>query len=371
MRFLLFLVLVLHGLIHLMGFAKAFQLAEISALTQQPSKTAGLFWLICALSFTVAGVLVLFKPEYWWWIALPALILSQVLIFSSWGDAKFGTVANLIILLPLTAAILQASPGSYSNRYKAAVREGLSHYAEVPLVTEADLSELPSPVQKYLRITGSVGKPRVQNFKAVFTGNFRNGFKGPWMHFRSEQYNFFDRPTRLFLMNASMYGLPVEGLHIFRGDRATMQIKLASLFQVANASGPEMNRGETVTLFNDMCLMAPATLIDKERIQWEPDGPLSARAKFTHMGNTISARLSFNQAGELTDFVSNDRLFSPDGKTFTSYSWSTPVRSYREVGGRKIMSYGETIWHTPQGEFIYGKFNLVEVEYNLNPEEEQ
>lgn len=166
-------------------------------------------------------------------------------------------------------------------------------------------------------------------------------------------------------MKAAMYGLPAEGLHLFRGDSATMQIKLASLFQVVDAKGPEMNQGETVTLFNDMCLLAPAALIDKERIRWEADGSTAARAWFTHMGNTIRARLSFNQAGELTDFVSNDRFLSADGKTFKSYPWSTPVGSYREFGGRKVASYGETVWHTPEGEFTYGKFNLAKIEYNL------
>ena len=82
------------------------------------------------------------------------------------------------------------------------------------------------------------------------------------------------------------------------------------------------------------------------------------------MGNTISARLSFNQAGELIDFVSNDRFLSADGKTFQSYPWSTPVRSYKRVGGRRVASYGEAVWHTPDGEFSYGKFNLAEIEYN-------
>lgn len=258
MRLLLFLVIILHGLIHLMGFAKAFKFAEISQLTQQPSRTAGLLWLLCALTLTVAGGLVLFKQVCWWRVALPAVILSQILIFLSWGDAKFGTVANLVIVLPLIAAALEARPGSYPNRYMAAVREGLVHYTEMPLVTEDDLSHLPAPVQKYLRITGAVGKPRIHNFRAVFTGDFRNGLESSWMVFRSEQYNFFDQPTRLFLMKAAMYGLPAEGLHLFRGDSATMQIKLASLFQVVDAKGPEMNQGETVTLFNDMCLLAPA-----------------------------------------------------------------------------------------------------------------
>jgi hypothetical protein len=342
--------------------------AKISQLTQQPSRTAGLLWLLCSLILILAGSLFLFKQASWWWIVLPGIILSQVLIFLSWGDAKFGTVANLTILLPLTATALEARLRSYSGRYKVAVREGLNRCTEMPLVTEADLNGLPAPVQKYLRITGSVDKPRTQNFRATFTGDFRNGSKGSWMVFRSEQYDFFDQPTRLFLMKASTYGVPIEGLHIFRGDSATMQIKLASLLQVVDAKGPEMNRGETVTLFNDMCLLAPATLIDKGRIQWEADGPLAARARFTHRGNTIRAQLSFNQDGELIDFVSSDRFMSDDGKTFKSYPWSTPVRSYREFDGRKVASYGEVVWHTPEGDFTYGKFNLAEVKYNLGAE---
>ena len=215
MRFLLFLVIVLHGLIHLMGFAKAFRLVEISTLTRQPSTTAGLLWLLCALTFTVAGGLVLLKRDSWWMIALPAVILSQALIFGFWSVAKFGSIANLIILLPVTAAILEAGPGSYHNRYKTAVREGLVRGTEAPLVTEADLSDLPAPVQRYLRITGSVGKSRIQNFKAVFTGDFRNGLNGPWMAFRSEQYNFIDQPTRLFLMKARLYGLPSKDCTFF------------------------------------------------------------------------------------------------------------------------------------------------------------
>ena len=192
MRFLLFLVIVVHALIHLMGFAKAFHFAEISQLAEQPSRTAGLIWLLCAMALTVAGGLFLFKQVSWWWVALPAVILSQMLIFFFWGDAKFGTVANLVILLPITAAALEALPGSYSNRYETAVREGLARYSEMPLVTEHDLIDLPAPVQKYLRVTGALGKPQIHNFRAVFTGDFRNGLESPWMVFRSEQYNFFD-----------------------------------------------------------------------------------------------------------------------------------------------------------------------------------
>jgi hypothetical protein len=199
----------------------------------------------------------------------------------------------------------------------------------------------------------------------VFTGDFRNGLDSRWMRFRSEQLNVFEDPGRAFLMRASMFGLPMEGLHVFRDGTATMQIKVASLVQVVDAKGPKMNQGETVTLFNDLCLMAPARLVDTQRIQWEAAGPLQARAKFTNRGVTIGALLSFGESGQLTDFLSNDRFLSADGKAYTSYPWSTPVRDYRSFDGRMVPSYGEAVWHTPEGELSYGRFTLVGIEYNL------
>jgi hypothetical protein len=368
MRLLLVFVIALHGLIHLTGFAKAFKYAEINQLTQQISRPAGLAWLLCSLLFGVAGALLLFRLPTWWWAALPALLVSQALVFAFWSDAKFGTIANLIILVPVLATAAEARPGSYGNRFKTAAREGLARHAEMPLVTEADLNHLPDPVQRYLRITGAVGRPRIRNFRAVFTGEFRNGLKSPWMTFRSEQFNFYDPPARLFLMKAGMYGLPVEGLHLFRGDAATMQIKVASLVRVVDAKGPKMNQGETVTLFNDLCLLAPAALIDREHIQWEAVGPLAARARFTNRGVTIGALLTFNEAGELTDFLSNDRFLSSDGTTYLSLPWSTPASGYRDIDGRRIVGNAAAVWHTPEGAFVYGTFSLAEIGYNLGPQ---
>jgi len=256
---------------------------------------------------------------------------------------------------------------SYRGRFQAAASEGLARLGATSLVAEADLSHLPAPVQKYLRVAGAVGKPRIRNFRAVFTGTFRNGLKSRWMNFTSEQYNFYDPPARLFLMQAKMYGLPIEGLHLFRDDGATMQIKVASLVQVVDARGPRMDQGETVTLFNDLCLLAPAALIDRERIQWESVGPFAAHARFTHRDITITAVLTFNEAGELADFGSNDRFLSSDGKTYQSLPWSTPVHGYRDIDGRRVVAKADAVWHTPEGEFVYGKFNLAEIRYNLGP----
>jgi len=81
------------------------------------------------------------------------------------------------------------------------------------------------------------------------------------MEFHAEQYNFYlGIPSRLFFMDATMKGLPVDVFHRFVGSAATFRVRLLSLITMVSAKGPVMDRGETVTLFNDMCVLAPSLL---------------------------------------------------------------------------------------------------------------
>lgn len=89
------------------------------------------------------------------------------------------------------------------------------------------------------------------------------------------------------------------------------------------------------------------------------------RGTFTNAGNTISATLAFDDHGDLANFTSNDRYQSADGKTYVKYPWSTPVRDYKDYGEIRLASHGEAVWSEPSHEFVYGRFDLVEVEYNV------
>jgi len=89
-------------------------------------------------------------------------------------------------------------------------------------------------------------------------------------------------------------------------------------------SGKEMGIAETVTFFNDMCCMAPATLIDK-RIKWLDSDNSSAHAEFSNNGITITARLYFNDTGELVNFVSDDRYAAGDNNTMQTFALVNPL----------------------------------------------
>jgi Family of unknown function (DUF6544) len=363
MKTLFLIIIAFHGLIHLMGFVKAFNLAEISQLKQSISKISGIIWLLTSLLFLCSVGLYIFQKQEWIMVATVAVILSQVIIIQSWTEAKFGTIANVIILIPTIISLLYTLPSSYKNIYKTEVQYRLTDAINPSILNETDISSLPEPVRRYLHYVGAVGKPKVLNFKAVINGRMRFTKEGKWMEIYAQQYNFTKDPARLFFIEAKMFGIPFEGLHLYIDGDATMQIKVASAIKIVDARGTEMNQGETVTLFNDMCLLAPATLIDPN-IQWQSLDSLTVIAKFSHKGKVVTARLYFNQKGELINFVSNDRYQSTDGKTYNNYPWSTPVKDYKESGGRKIPAYGEAVWHTPEGSFTYAKFYIMEIEYN-------
>ena len=252
MTVLFAVILVVHGLLHLLGFAKAFGLAELPQLTRPISQLAGTLWLIAALLFLAAAVALFLWPRWWWLIGAAAVVISLSVILPSWADAKFGVLANLVVLVGVVFGFLAYGPMSLRGAY-----------------------------------------------------------------------------------------------------------------DVVAASGSEMNQGETVTLFNDMCVMAPATLIGAG-IVWEPVDRNMARATFSNAGHTIRAELSFNDRGELTNFQSNERYqTSPDGKSVRQLPWSTPLDGYRSFGSVRLAGSGEARWRDAAGEFTYIELTFDDIDYNV------
>jgi hypothetical protein len=362
MKAIFFVVVFFHALIHLLGFVKAFNLASVNHLSQSISKANGILWFVSTLLFLSSAILLYLKNDAWWMLSLIAILVSQYLIITSWNDAKFGTIANTIILMAMIIGIGVWNFGRiYNNEVIQAQKRNRVIAGE--LLTETDIEHLPDPIKKYLHYTGSVGKSKVKNFGAEFSGKFRQSEKSDWMPFTTVQHNFMTAPTRLFFMKATMKHMPITGFHCFKNGLASMDIRLLSLYKIQYQAGKEMNRSETVTFFNDMCVMAPATLID-ERIKWVHVSGDTVEAQFTNSGITIAAHLYFNTSGELINFVSNNRFALRENGKMVNAPWSTPLREYRVIGGYKLATYAETIYSFPEGDFCYGKFNLLGVVYN-------
>jgi hypothetical protein len=154
-------------------------------------------------------------------------------------------------------------------------------------------------------------------------------------------------------------------MHIYKEHQATFQVKMADLFKVVDISGEELTKAETVTLLNDMCIFAPGSLTDN-RLTWSELDSLSVKVTLTNGKYIVSAILFFNEAGELINFVSDDRSALQDDGTMKLIRWETPISDYKEFDGRKIPTFGKTIWKYPEGDFTYGVFKLKSIKYNVS-----
>lgn len=363
MRWILVIILVIHGVIHWMGFAKAFGLADLPQLTATLSRGVGVLWLGAGLAHLATAALFVAAPRVWWVAAFVAVVLSQIAIFTAWGDARFGTIANVVVLLAAVYGMASSGPWSFRAEYESAVQSRVDNTLESERVTAEDLRGLPEPVRCFVEKSGALGQPRAHHFSARWKGRIRGGPDEQWMEFTAEQVNFVDEPARFFLMDATRGGLPVDVLHVFANKEASMRVKLLSLFPMVDQRGPQMTRAETVTLLNDMALMAPAALLDPA-VEWEAVDERSARARYTVGDNTVDATFVFNESCELVDFVSDDRLAAtPDGD-MVARRWSTPMEGHRGFGPYHLPAAGKAIWHAPEGEYAYLEAELFDIEVN-------
>ena len=105
MRWLLVPLFVFHGLIHLVGVPLVWGGliagkggATLVPLADLALRVAGGAWLLASLALLLAAFGVAFEQDWWRPVALLAAAVSQVLIVLWWGDARAGTVANVLVL---------------------------------------------------------------------------------------------------------------------------------------------------------------------------------------------------------------------------------------------------------------------------------
>ena len=117
LRWALIGLLLLHGLIHLMGFAKAFGYAALPQLTQPISREWGVLWLLAGGLVVATAVMLAFGARPYWIVGGLALLVSQVLILTAWRDAWAGTAGNAVFLLLVAHGLLTEGPWSFHAQY--------------------------------------------------------------------------------------------------------------------------------------------------------------------------------------------------------------------------------------------------------------
>lgn len=270
----------------------------------------------------------------------------------------------LMIIGLLTAVLLFRYIFSTEKMYNDAVDKAMASIDIHPtLITEEDLEVLPEPLKKYMIKVGLVGTPRVKMFKVLMTGEMKLDPDKQFAPVQVEQHTFTDTGQRLFYITMKYKGLKINGLHNYHAEDAFMVIKILDLIKVVDHSGPTMHKAETVTYFNDLCIMAPGALLDEDII-WHQISDRQVKGSLSKHGHTVSAVLTFNDEDMLVDFVSEDRLNIDKEGEFVSVPWSTPMDEFKQLGSYYLPNVGKAIWQYEDGDFTYIKLNIHDVSVN-------
>lgn len=254
LKILFSFVVVIHGLIHLLGFFKAFEIGYITQLSTPISRPMGVIWLVVTVLFLLTAVMYVMNHRLWSVVAIIAIVISQVVIFTVWSDAKFGTIANLIILIVALPALGNMM---FNNQVTAEQAELLGRVSKPDdrVLQENDFRHLPESVQKWLKNSGVTGKQDVTFVRLKQTGEMKTELDGRWMDFTAVQYFDVKNPSLIWKVDAKMMPLiTLTGRDKLQNGQGEMVIKLSSLVNVVNEKDNEqINIGTLIRFLGEIC----------------------------------------------------------------------------------------------------------------------
>jgi hypothetical protein len=369
MRIAIALVLALHGAIHLLGFLKWCGIAQVPplqgrtlcTLSDLAGRVVGGLWLVACALMIVAAAMCLRESAWWWKVAACAIVFSQILIAMAWSDAKAGTLANLLLVVPV---VVGAAHARFERRIDREVHRLLasSNSARASLVKAEELAALPAPVSRWLLASGVVGQERAETVRLRQRGMIRTSPHGAWMPADAVQYFSVDDPGFVWKIETRMMGVvPITGRDLLAGGKGHMLIKAGSLVSVVDASDEKIAIGAMLRFLGEIVWFPSAAL--SSSITWEDVDDGRARATLRHAGKEVSAEFSIDARGRVTS-VSASRYLG-GGEDAKLFPWQVTIGEWKTIRGVEMPVRGNVVWQLPSGVFDYYRWEILDVETNV------
>ena len=370
LRIFFIIILIIHGLIHLIGFVRELRLAEIpkfSGKTIAPlspafAKIAGYFWGLTCLLFIITGISFLLETNTWWITGIAAIILSQLLIILYWKDAKAGTIANIIIL---PFAIIAMSDWNFQKESREDIVHlfSLQSTNEEQIIRPENLDSLPAPVKKWLIHSGVVGREKIKSIRLQQSCSMLTAPGGKWSPASAFQYFTVQNPGFVWTVRMEMSAfMPVAGCDKYVDGKGSMNIKAYSLINIVNSQGEEIDKGSMMRYLAEMTWFPSGAL--EKYMKWEAIDSISARAIMTCYGQSVTGVFTFDEFGNIKSF-DGMRYGEFNGK-YSLEPWHISCSDYRTFSGIIIPSKSEVTWKLKDGDFTWFKVEIKELEYNNN-----
>lgn len=363
MKIILLLVIAIHGLIHLAGFLKAFEWVDFEQLEDDMPGYMGVFWLLAFLLFAVTGTLYFLNNDYWWLPGMLAILTSQALIFNYWDDAKFGSIANLILLI---AVILSYAQFNFNLQFERQSQQLLIiEDRPAPEVYSAeDWHSLPGIVQKWLLRSGIENNEQIQTVQLSQKARMKlEEDAEEWVNATAMQTVQTLNPAFIWVANIEVFPIiDVQAKDSYLEGQGEMIVKGHSLLTLEHLS--ENKKLDTASLqrYLSEMVLYPSAALDKY-ITWDSISTLSATANIYYKGVKTSGTFTFSEEGDFLQFTT-DRYLDPSSDA-DPIPWTITASNYKEISGWRIPVSYKVTWTTDKGPWNWLQLEIENITYNL------
>ena len=357
--FIFAIVLLLHGLIHLAGLRNEPNKANWKGFMPATGTGEGL-WLTAAVLFMVSALLLINKISGWWVIGTVALMVSQIMIFRFWKEARWGTLLNIAVM---AALVIGYGKWHFNRNVNHDLKEFKINYDENSKISKEDIAQLPPVVQKWLNAVNLPGNIKTQSVYLEQKGRMRMSEDAKWMRFSARQYVRLEQPAFLWTADVSAKPwLQLAGRDHYQDGKGEMIVKALSLLTLAHGQGPSTDQGAMIRYLAEICWYPAAAL--QPYIKWQQTSDSTAKATMTYGGITGSGEFSFENSGEVKKFEALRYYDRKTGPTLERWTVDLPVEAYREFQGIRIPSVAEVHWRLNTGDLHWLKVEVTEVKCN-------
>lgn len=269
------------------------------------------------------------------------------------------------ILLILVGAILiffQLPMSKIKSEFNQKRQEAINRQELIEgSFSEEDIKDLPGPLQRYFRYCGFIGMKKPTYMQVTYEDvDFIQGGKTLKMDYM--QYNFTTQPERVAFIDASVMGIPFQGLdHYIKGEGG-MKGVIAKTVNLFNVKGKEMKAAGLVTCLAEGILLP--SFILQDYVSWEGIDNDHVQGTIDYYGLKVSGIFTFDESGAFASFYTSDRMMVDEtAGTSRIVDWECVAKDYKEVDGIKHPTRLKAIWHEEQGDLVYFDSNQFKVTY--------
>ncbi|WP_420641321.1 DUF6544 family protein [Candidatus Leptofilum sp.] len=351
-------VVVIHGLIHLMGFVAYWPLGEIAELPYKTTLFNGrlnvgnsgmrlfsVLWLGTAVGLVAASISLAFGKSWWFPLMSAAVIVSLIITILDWNNAFRGAIISLVMLVPLLLVWgLRLQPKPFA-----------SFPAQTPVMQTVPLPmDLPAPVARYYKTIIGDDIPVIES--AVITARGTTRFQGITFPARLRFTHDAGQGYRHYI-EATLFGLPLMKVNErYLDGQARMELPIGVI-----ENEPKVNMAANLGLWGES-IWLPSIFITDSRVRWEAIDDHTARLIVPFEDGEDSFTAVFNPETGLLKSMTALRYREADSEE--KIPWQLDVLAWDEYDGILIPSRSTATWADEGTPWLV--VELEEVAFNVN-----